>query len=371
MRIAIQAADLDHKRIDGTRVYILNLLKYFGRLDADSEFLIYHRNKFNPELTPPDFSNYAIRTLKAPCLWTQTSFALDLFRKKPDALWMPMHNIPLIKRKGLKTFVTIHDLAYKYFPEYFTKKDLRALNFLGDMAINRSDRIIAVSQSTKKDILKFYPHIASDKIQVIYHGFDAELYQKERDVMLEDEAKKRLGISQDYILYSGAIQPRKNLLTLISAFELFKQKTGMKTQLVLAGGQAWMWEKIVAKAQASPFKKDIIMSGRLKFDDLGRLMQGAAVYVFPSFYEGFGIPVLEALASKVPTIIANNSSLPEVAGTAALNFAADDARELSEKIELLLTDEKLRQDLIAKGLEQIQKFSWEKCARETLDYLKS
>jgi glycosyltransferase involved in cell wall biosynthesis len=371
MKIAIQAADLDHERIDGTRVYILNLLKHFGKLDQQSEFLVYHRSAFNPELTPPNFPNYQIKTVGAPCFWTQSGFAWALWKDQPAALWMPMHNIPLFKCKGLKTFVTIHDLAYKYFPEYFTKKDLRALNFLGDMAINRSDKIIAVSQSTKRDILKFYPHISPDKIRVIYHGFDAVLYTQERDFSKEDELKNRYGIAQDYILYSGAIQPRKNLTTLISAFEIFKQKTGAKTQLVLAGGNAWLWEKIVAKTQESPYKADIIMPGKLKFDDLGRLMQGAAIYVFPSFYEGFGIPVLEALASKIPLIVSDNSSLPEVAGEAALNFKVDDPQELAEKIELLLSDEKLRQDLIAKGLEQVKKFSWEKCAKETLEYLKS
>ena len=155
MKIAIQAADLDAPRIDGTRVYILNLLKYFGKLDSSSQFLIYHKNKFNPELAPPSFSNYKITAKSLPCLWTQIRFAGMIWKDKPDVLWMPMHNMPIIRRKGMKTVVTIHDLAFKYFPETFTKKDLFKINLLTKLAVTYADKIITISESSKKDILKF------------------------------------------------------------------------------------------------------------------------------------------------------------------------------------------------------------------------
>jgi glycosyltransferase involved in cell wall biosynthesis len=371
MKIAIQAADLDYDRIDGTRVYLLNMLRRFGALSPQDKFLIYHRRNFNPELTPPELSNYTIKKIKSPIFWTQARLAYELASDKPDVLWMPMHNIPLLKNKKIKTVVTIHDLAYKYFPQYFPKKDLFLLNLLGDMAIKKADKIIAISQSTKNDILKLYPGVKDGKIKVIYHGFDPEVYMVQRDRDKENEVKKRLGISGEYLLYSGAIQPRKNLEVLIKAFDLFKQNNQSQLKLVLAGEKAWLCENIVNLAKKSAFRKDIIMPGKLKFCDLGHLMRGARAYVYPSLYEGFGITVLEALASQVPVICAKNSSLPEVGGDAVLYFNANSPEDLCQKIEKLLGDWQLEKSLLENGAAQIKKFSWDKCAQETLDFIKS
>lgn len=372
MKIAIQAADLDSNRIDGTRVYILNLLKYFGRLDTASEFLIYHKSKFNPELAPPDFPNYRIIKKSWPAFWTQMRLAHSLWKDKPDILWMPMHNIPYLKPKEIRTVVTIHDLAFKYFPEYFTRKELFKLNLLARLAIEKSDRIITISQSSKEDILKFYPKVKSEKIKVIYHGFDREMFNEEWNLEREHEIVGKLGIDGRYILYVGAIQPRKNLGVLIEAFEKIKADSGREgLKLVLAGEKAWLWQDVFEKINGSIHKKDIITTGKMKFSELGHLMRGAEVFCFPSLYEGFGIPILEAFASSVPVVCASNSSLPEVAGDAALYFNGRDSEELARKLEDILEDEKLKKDLIQKGLRQIEKFSWEKCAQETLDCIKN
>jgi len=372
MKIAIQATDLDHARIDGTRVYILNLLKYFGKLDTTSDFLIYHKGSFNPELTPPQFPNYKIIQKYFPLYWTQTRFAWELWKNKPDALWMPMQALPFIRRKNLKTVVTIHDLAFKIFPEHFPKKDLRRLNLFTDYAIKNSSKIIAVSESTKKDILKFYPQINAEKIKVIYHGFDANLYSKKYSVEEINKTLSKFKIQSanwrtKFILYVGAIQPRKNLPILIKAFENLKKEGFSDLKLVLAGEKAWLWQETQNLASQSPWKDDILMPGRLKFDDLSRLLAGASVFVLPTLYEGFGIPILEAFASQVPVISAQNSSLPEVGGEAALYF--QNQKELEENIKKILTDENLKKDLIEKGNLQVQKFSWEKCAQETLKFI--
>jgi glycosyltransferase involved in cell wall biosynthesis len=360
---------LDHSRIDGTRVYILNLLKHFGKIDSESDFLIYHKNHFNSELTPPQFPNYKIIQKNFPLYWTQTRFAWEIFKTKPDVLWMPMQALPFLRRRSLKTVVTIHDLAFKYFPELFPTNDLRRLKLFTDYAIKNATKIITVSESTKNDILKFYPNIKEDKIKVIYHGFDASLYQKD---YTDDEINKviknlKLKI-ENYILYIGAIQPRKNLEVLIKAFENLKKTGYPDLKLVIAGEKAWLWQKICNLANASHYQKDIIMPGKLKFGDLGPLMAGSGVFVLPSLYEGFGIPILEAMAAKIPVISADNSSLREVGSNAVLYFK--NQGELEENIKKVLNQETLRSDLINKGLDQIKKFSWEKCARETLDYLK-
>jgi glycosyltransferase involved in cell wall biosynthesis len=373
MKIAIQAADLDSLRIDGTRVYILNLLKYFGQLDQESQFLIYHKKDFNPELCPPDFPNYKIIRKNWPIFWTQMRLACSLWREKPDVLWMPMHNIPLFRPKKIKTVVTIHDLAFRYYPETFTRINLFKINFLTKMAVKYSDKIIAVSESTKKDILKFYPWISQNKIRVIYHGFNSKIFQNNKAIEEKERIYTKYKIPDTgYILYIGAIQPRKNLEVLVKAFEKLKKDNKFTNlKLVLAGERAWLWEDVFRKINVSEYKTDIIALGKVKFSDLGCLMRGAEVFCFPSLYEGFGLPILEAFASEVPVVCSRNSSLPEVAGDAALYFDGKNPGDLAEKIQRVLASEELKKDLIAKGLEQIKKFSWEKCARETLEYLKS
>lgn len=371
MKIAIQAADLDADRIDGTRVYILNLLKRFGKISPQDDFYIYHRSAFNPELALPESSNYKIKKVKSPAFWTQLGFAGEIWKDEPDVLWMPMHNIPFAKRKNLKTVATVHDLAFKYFPEYFPESDLRRLNFLLGAVARRADRLIAVSQSTKNDLLKFYPFLKEENIKVIYHGFDAELFDKK---FTEEEKEKILSkyqiLNTRYLLYVGAIQPRKDLETLVRAFNEVK-KVQPELKLVLAGEKAWLFEETMKEIEKSPWKKDIILPGNVPFSDLPALYQSAEIFVFPSLYEGFGIPVLEAFASGIPVITAKNSSLPEVGGEAVLYFEEKNGQDLAEKIKRLLDDKSLKEIFIAKGKEQLKKFSWDKCAQETLDFLKN
>ena len=375
MKIAIHAADLDHNRIDGTRVYLSNMLKNFGKLDQADSFLVYHRDSFNPHLAPPEFNNYFIKKISFPILWTQTRFAFEIFRDLPDVLWMPVHNMPLLRKKNLKVVVTIHDLAFKIFPGYFTKKDCLKLNKLSDMAIRNADHIIAVSHSTKNDILKFYPEISAEKISVVYHGFDGELFKQKFSDEYSDNLLRNYKLqTKNYILYVGAIQPRKNLKVLIEAFEKIKEesvswRTDLK--LVIAGSPAWKCNGIIEKISNSKFSSDIIITGNIKFEKISALYRNAKMFIFPSLYEGFGIPVLEAMASGIPVICAENSSLTEVGGEAALYFKTNDSQNLAECINRIVKDAEFERSLIQKGIKNVENFSWEKCAQETLEILHS
>lgn len=370
MRIAIQASDLDSQRIDGTRVYLLNMLNRFGEISPGDDFFVFHRDDFNPELSPKIYPNYRIIKKKFPAYWTQTRFAMELWKGNYDALWMPMQALPFLRRRNLRTTITIHDLAFKIFPEFFPKKDLRRLNLFTDYSIKNSDKIIAVSESTKGDILKFYPEIREEKIKVIYHGFDPELFQ---EVILEETKNKAMVnyrlTAGTYVLYVGALQPRKNLGVLIEAFEKTKKgNTGLK--LVLAGGKAWMWKGILDKIKNSRYAKDIIITGTIPFEEIAVLYRNASAFVFPSLYEGFGIPLLEAFASKIPVISAKNSSLSEIGEEACLYFDEKNSHDLADKIKNVLGSEEIRNGLIRKGEIQLQKFSWDKCARETVGFIK-
>lgn len=371
MKIAVQASDLDHERIDGTRVYLKELLRRLGRLAADDTFAIYHRGTFNPQLAPPELANYEVKRCPFPWAWMQTRFAWELFREKPEKLFLPIQAAPIFLPPVTEVIATIHDLAFKRYPETFPKKDLLKLNFLLGVAVRRADKLIAVSQSTKDDLLHFFPNLSAERIRVIHHGFDGDFFAEQLSEAERAETLVQYGVQpQAYVLYVGALQPRKNLVRLIEAFEIAKQSM-FEMKLVLAGETAWLADDILAARELSAHKEDIILTGRVSFEELRALYQGARLFAFPSLYEGFGLPVLEAFASSVPVLLASNSSLGEVGGRAALYVNARSTHDIAEKLERLWSDAELRRELVARGHEQLRKFSWDKCARETLDYIQS
>ena len=370
-KIAIDAADLCDARVDGTRIYIKNVLDHLGGQDAEQQFFIYLKPEINPSLDFKRYANYQVRQSKFPFFWTQLKLPFELKKDKPDVLWMPLQTVPYHLSKKLKVVVTIHDLAFHLFPDHFTKKDLFLLKTFTKKAIQRADQIIAVSQNTQKDLIKYYA-VPEEKIKVVYHGYDSALFNPARTGNQEQikKVKAKYKIKGDYLLYAGALQPRKNLGVLIKAFEnLKKGSNAPDLRLVLAGGEAWLSERIFDQIDASPYKEDIIKTGPYLTEEMPFLLGGAQAFIFPSLYEGFGIPVLEAMAAGTPVITANNSSLTEVGGDAPLYFDAKNAHELAAKIRQLLDNSGLREELRIKGLKQAQSFSWEKCARETLAVL--
>jgi glycosyltransferase involved in cell wall biosynthesis len=207
---------------------------------------------------------------------------------------------------------------------------------------------------------------------VIHHGFDAELFSQKIDKETQKRFRAKYLIDDaPYLLYVGAIQPRKNLVTLIEAFGKLKETGNYpKLKLVLAGAPAWQAEGTLEAVQNSHYSKEIILTGRVSFSDLAKFYQCADVFIFPSLYEGFGIPILESFASGTPVICANNSSLPEVAGNAALYFTSGDVAELETKIKEILENAPLKENLIKKGYLRLEEFSWEKCAEESLEFIK-
>ncbi len=371
MRIAINCADLDHQRIDGTRVYLKKCLDYFGLYDNRNTFILYHKKNFNPELEPKNYLNYQNQIIPYSFWWVQTRFGFELNQINPEVCWMPIQQVPFLANKKTKIVVTIHDLAFKYFPKCFTLTDRLKLDFFTETAIKKADGIIAVSKSTKKDILKFYPKTNPQKIKVIYHGVDKEKFSQKIDSGKAEKILLKYGIKKKYLLYVGALQPRKNLELLIEAFENIKKKNkNRELQLVLAGSPAWKSENIFKKIASSNFKEDIILTEKVSFDDLPIIYQKAEIFILPSLYEGFGIPILEAWASGTPVIIADNSSLREIGGDGVLKFDGKKSQELEKKLDVLLKYDKIKKELIAKGEQRLQNFSWEKCAQETLEFIK-
>jgi glycosyltransferase involved in cell wall biosynthesis len=369
MKIAIQVADLDGMRIDGTRVYLSQVLCRLGKLDVQTAWHLYHRSTFNQELAPPPFPNYTVHTVTSPLYWTQTRFALELWRLRPQKVWMPVQALPFFLPKDIETIVTIHDLAFKYFPNHFTKKDQRRLNWFADFAVRKATKLIAVSESTKRDILRWYPDVEASKIRVIHHGFEVSGANEATSLDTQKNILEKYALgTKKYLLYVGALQPRKNIQVLLAAFALERVKHP-EMKLVLVGEKAWLWEDILQSVEQHPFQKDIILVGKVSFAELQQFYAHAKIFVFPSLYEGFGIPILEAQAAGIPVLCSDNSSLPEVGGDAALYFEATDVQALAAQIALLWNDEGLYSSVQRKGFENIKRFSWDKCAKETLAYI--
>ncbi len=369
MRIAVQASDLDHARIDGTRVYLLELLKRFGQLAPAESFALYHKGSFNPALTPPIFPNYDPISLPFPKAWMQTRFAWEMFRTRPDRLFLPIQAAPVALPRGVQVTATIHDLAWRRYPETFPARDRWKLDFMLRTVLKRAHRLIAVSESTKRDLLEFFPELPEERIRVIHHGFDAHFFGVRLSASELTEMLERYRLTaKQYLLYVGALQPRKNLVRLIQAFEIMK-RTCPDAKLVLAGEAAWLAQEILATREGSQYRDDIILTGRVGFADLRALYQGARAFAFPSLYEGFGIPLLEAFASGIPVLTADNSSLREVAGDGALYCDALSVEDIAGKLVQLWSDESIRARLVQEGDVRLSRYSWDRCAEETLRFI--
>ncbi|MBC8262859.1 MAG: glycosyltransferase family 4 protein, partial [Anaerolineales bacterium] len=270
--------------------------------------------------------------------------------------------------------VTVHDLGYLYYPQAHRLLDRLYLDLSTRYNARAAAHVIADSSATRCDLIERYS-VEPDKITVVYPGYDDTTFRPVRDERAIETVKAKYDIIGDYILFVGTLQPRKNLIRLIEAFSNLQPPTSnlqppiSNIQLLIAGKSGWLYEKIFRRVEELGLEGTVLFPGYIAAEDLPALLSGARLFVFPSLYEGFGLPVLEALACGTPVVCSNASSLPEVAGDAALLVDPLDVEGLAAALERVLRDEELRAELIERGFEQVRKFSWERCARETLDVL--
>lgn len=342
----------------GVSVYTYEMLSFFQKKSNEAQrFIVYLRKDPSADL-PEETPYFSYRVVKPDFIWSQMSLPVDLFmNKKTDVFFSPAHYAPRVS--PVPTVVTIHDLAYKYFPKEFLSSDLYKLNKWTEYSVKKARRVICVSNHTKKDLINFYPQV-KDKTTVVLNGF--------REKKLETK-KLELRTKTPYILFVGTIQPRKNISTLIEAFEKFVE-TRPNYELKIVGKKGWLYDETLDRIKYSSARNQINYLGFVNDTELESLYVNAYVTVLPSLYEGFGLPVLEALSHGSPVIASNTSSLPEVGGDAVLYCNPDDSKTIVEALEKL-QDPKLRKSLLMKSNKQISKFSWEKCAEETLKIIKS
>jgi glycosyltransferase involved in cell wall biosynthesis len=261
-----------------------------------------------------------------------------------------------------RTILTVHDLTFMRLPQC-AEVGLRAyLNKVVPRSIERANLVLADSQSTKNDLIELLG-VSPDKIEVVYAGVERRFRPMEGEMALQ-RVKKRYGLNFSFILSLGTLEPRKNFSGLIEAYALMRDK---ELKLVIAGGKGWLYDEIFARVEELGLEDKVIFPGFIADEDLPALYNLAKLFVFPSLYEGFGLPPLEAMACGTPVVTSDRPSLPEVVGEAGLMVEATDSKALAEAMERVLMDENLRGEMREKGLKQAEKFTWEAAAEKLLD----
>lgn len=361
MNIAIDANEANVNQRVGVSVYTLELLAHFQRsANVHRQFTAYLKNEPLSHM-PPQSEYYRYEVIAPRMMWLNLALPLHFALKKPsiDVYFAPAHYAPWYCPYPLVT--TIHDLAYEYFPNEFLTKDLYTLRKWTRASVQRAARIIAVSENTKKDLTSLYG-VSSDKVHVIHNGF----------TLAHDEQKNTKTVKDDsqYLLYVGTLQPRKNVARLISAFSIVLKKHPNLT-LKIVGKKGWMYDEILATARRLDIEGSVEFTGYVSENEKRTLYVGARAFIMPSLYEGFCIPILEAMSMGCPVAAANTSCIPEVAADACLYFEPTDTADIACAISTLLEDAKLCQKLTAKGTQNVAKFSWEGSAEQTLRTLES
>ena len=364
MVIGFDASRAQLAKRAGPENYTYNLLENLLRVDDRNFYRLYYQPQATPlELVPwSRASNFKYCPIRWPKLWTQAGLALKCFLNPPDVLFVPAHTIPLIRRSGLKTVVTIHDVGFQKFLEQYQRRWWRLYGGrISNFAARASTHVIAVSESTKRDLIEKLG-VAPEKITVVYEGVDHTKFKVQ---------SSKFKVDGEYLLFVGTVQPRKNLVRLIEAFSSLSSRFP-NLDLVIAGKEGWLANEIYTAPKKLGVGDRVKFLGYVPTDKVVSLMNGAKALSFPSLYEGFGLPVLEAMACGCPVVTSNISSLPEVAGEAGILVdpynVEDIARGISRVLELT---GKERQIMIERGIKHAKKFTWERAARETIEVFES
>jgi glycosyltransferase involved in cell wall biosynthesis len=359
MHIAIDASRTTIAARTGTENYALQLIRALIDLRPAHRITLYFRDRPQPNLYKV-YPNVQHRIISTPRLWTHLGFARDLWRARPDVTFVPAHTLPIwFPGRGV---VTLHDLGYCFFPEAHPRPQRAYLDRTTRYSARRATRVIADSVATKRDLMEQYG-TPDAKIDVVYPGVEA----LERATPTRIAAvQRRYRLPERYLLFLGTLQPRKNIARLVEAFARVIADHGDDgLHLVLAGKRGWLVDDVFAHVPESA-KPRIHFTGYVDDTDVEALYSGATAFTFPSLYEGFGFPVLEAMRCGTPVLCSSTSSLPELAGDAAVLVDPLDVNAIADGIARLVRDEGLRQTLVRRGHEQVKKFTWGRAAAQTL-----
>jgi glycosyltransferase involved in cell wall biosynthesis len=359
-RIGIDAR-LTYYTQGGISQYTQQIIRALGNIDAQNEYLLLHSRRDARDLAAASNQRRIICWTPSHHRIERLALAVELAGRRLDLLHSPDFIPPIGGR--YKSVITIHDLAFLFYPKYLTAESRRFYNSQINAAVRRADHIIAVSEATRQDVID---HLGApaEKISVVLEAADPR-YQPAPPTEVE-RVSSALGLPPDYLLLVGTQEPRKNIDGLLRAYALLRERLPGAPLLVIAGGRGWLADDLTELAASLGLGAPVRWLGHIPTDDLPALYSGASVLGFPSFYEGFGLPPLEAMACGTPVVVSDRGSLPEVVGEAGLLVNPDDPAAIAAALEQVITDSALAADLRARGLERASTFSWERAARETL-----
>lgn len=338
----------------GVEQYSWEIIQHLLKLDTTNDFVLYAPHQPRDSFVVNQRTKWYF--IKQRRLWSQIGLARELNKLPPDVLFVPSHVIPFVSK--VPAVVTIHDTAYKYFPGSYSYAQRNYLNFSTAVSIRRAKRVIVPSESTKRDVIKEYPD-GKNKITVIPHGVDHATFNPS---ITADRP-----IQDPYIFFVGRIEDKKNVKLLVEAFGLLA-KERKTVRLVLAGSNGFGFERVQQAIKTLPktVRDLIVQPGYIPRYDLVRYLKHASVFAFPSIYEGFGMPILEAMAVGTPVVCTNSSSLTEVAGEAAILLPPNNPLAWAAAFSRILNQPNVAAELRQKGFKQAARYSWEATAEQTL-----
>lgn len=400
MKIGIDASRANLKHKTGTEWYSFYLIKNLAKIDKENDYLLYLNKEPSRELKEiiARHKNFSFKVLHWPSssFWTLGRLSLEMIFQAPDVLFVPAHGLPLFSPR--RSVNTVHDLAFLRDKSIYRQDRIniqhrssqRLINFLVKLitfgkyransldylywstkfALRKASKIIAVSNFTKNEIENFYPKVKNEKIRVVYNGYNSDLYQLSNDEEKIQAALDKYGLEKPFFLYVGRLEKKKNTPALIEAMSILRESyPEVKEKLVLIGDASFGYDEVKFMIEEYDLEREVMMPGWIEEEDMPYIFEAASVFVFPTKYEGFGIPVLQAMACGLPVAASDIPVLHEVAGEAAIYFDYRDSCSIALAMKSLVSEENLQTELRKKGLERIEKFNFEKCARETLAVL--
>jgi len=367
MLIGIDGNEANESQRVGVHQYAYEILWGLYKLqDSNTKYRIYLKNTPKEDL-PPKKEGWEYKVLPSGGFWIIRKLMPELFKgKKCDVFFGPSHYLPFFA--PIPMVCSITDLGYLNFSGQFKKKDLWQLKLWTAKSISISKYIISISKSTAKDIVRHYKK-AHDKVHVIYLGYDTRKFNSKISDEVVRRTLKKYRISKNYLVFISTLKPSKNVEGLLEAYaKIFP----CDHQLVIVGKKGWFYESIFEKVKSLGLENHVIFTDYIPEKDKGPLLTGAKAFLLPSFWEGFGMDVLSALACGTPVVVSDVGSLPEVAGDAGIYVDPYNIESISKGIRKVLemTPTEYRK-VVNKGLKQAKRFSWEKCAKETLEILRS
>lgn len=362
--IGVDASRAVASRRTGTENYSRHLIRALSKLEHDSSIRLYFPDGSSTEALPEQAPGIEHRPVVGSRLWTHLHLSREMRRDPVDLLFVPAHVIPLVHPASV---VTVHDVGYLHHPQDHPTRQRWMLDITTRWSLRVARRVIVPSRFTADDLVTRVPGSES-KIDVVPHGV-APSFAPVPEVSVQELLHRR-GVERPYVLSVGTIQPRKNYPTLAEAVAIHNRANPVhQLRTVIAGYPGWLVDRVLRELE--PFRADarLTILPDVSDDDLPALYSGATGYVQPSRFEGFGMPLLEAMACGAPIIYANTSSLPEVAGDAGLPFAVENAAELAERIHALRVEPELRRMLTHRGIQRARTFTWQRAASSTMAVL--